>query len=67
MKTPLGHMTFIPDKDMDALYAALFALCPTEASQQRLAEINKDRDRVHDRRGAVIQMMSHTIIAMEEM
>lgn len=60
-------MPFIPDKDMDALYSALFALCPTDASQQTLALINKNRDALHDRRGAVIQMMSHTIIAMEEM
>lgn len=56
---------FIPSKDMDALYSALFALCPTEESQQRLTQINKDRDTLRDRHSTVIQMMSHTIIAME--
>lgn len=57
---------FIPSKDMDALYSALFALCPTEETQQRLAQINKDRDTpIRDRHSVVIQMMSHTIIAME--
>lgn len=60
-------MPFIPDKDMDALYSALFALCPNEASQRRLAEINRDRDKLHDRRGVAIAMMSRTIIAMEEL
>jgi hypothetical protein len=56
---------FIPDKDKDALYSALFALCPTEGTQQRLAEINNQRNWVTCKLWA-IQMMSHAIIAMEE-
>lgn len=60
---------YIPDKDMDTLYSALFALCPTEETQQRLSRINKERH-PHSpelRHSNVIQMMSHTLIAMEEM
>lgn len=59
-------MRYIPDKDMDALYSALLALCPTEETQLRLSQINKNRDRIVTRHSAVIRMMAHTVIAMEE-